>query len=335
MFRFILVLCFSISLFGASYETTLQKYRSLKSAYTRAILDNDISKQKTLLQDLIFSGKKLDFNTNYYTKKLNVLDVKPKQSLRKKNKLSNEFAKIQQSVVKKAPHKTVIPHYTKVLVIDPGHGGKDPGAMANRYKEKDIVLQVAKKLKSVLNKRGYTVYLTRNSDKFIELEQRTSMAFKKNADLFVSLHVNSHRQRANPAKGVETYFLSPAKTNRANDIAKQENIVALKYADKYTTNTFLKSLNKEKVVISNKLAIDIQKGILSSSRAFNYQIQDRGVRSANFWVLTGIEVPSVLIELGYITHKQEANRLNDKNYQSLLANGIANGIESFFIKNDN
>lgn len=218
------------------------------------------------------------------------------------------------------------------VVVDPGHGGKDGGAVGyQRRKEKDAVLAVAKQLKKVLRKRGFNVYLTRESDIFIPLKKRTRYANKKQADFFISIHANAAptKRKYMKNKGIETYFLSPARTGRAKRVAAIENRADIKNIDYYTKDAYLTMLNREKIIESNKLAIDLQKQLLASVRRKYKDVVDHGVRKGPFWVLVGAQMPAVLIEIGYITHPTEARRLFNPYYQKLLAEGVANGIESY------
>ncbi len=218
------------------------------------------------------------------------------------------------------------------VVIDPGHGGKDAGAVGyKKRREKDAVLAVAKRLKRVLEKRGFRVYLTRSRDVFIPLKKRTKFANRKNADFFISIHANAAPKGGSryKSKGLETFFLSPARSSRAKRVAAIENSVDVSDLNRYTKETYLSLLNNKKMVESNKLAIDLQKQILSSLRRKYRGVVDNGVREGPFWVLVGAQMPAVLIEIGYITHPTEGPRLFNPNYQNLLAEGIANGIESY------
>ncbi|WP_410002935.1 N-acetylmuramoyl-L-alanine amidase [Campylobacter volucris] len=231
--------------------------------------------------------------------------------------------------------KKTIKKSGKVIVIDAGHGGKDPGTLGDRgVKEKDVVLSVALKLGNELKKRGYKIYYTRSTDKFINLRDRTSMANDKMADLFISIHANAapNKQRAKTLQGIETFFLSPARSERSKKAAELENQSDFEEMNYFSKQTFLNFLNREKIVASNKLAIDVQKSILSNVRK-KYKVVDGGVREAPFWVLVGAQMPAILIEIGYISHPSERTRLVDRNFQDLLAIGIANGIESYFYKN--
>ncbi|MCQ2625255.1 N-acetylmuramoyl-L-alanine amidase [Helicobacter pylori] len=224
----------------------------------------------------------------------------------------------------------------KKIVLDAGHGGKDCGAMsANLVCEKDIVLEVVKFLHKELKKRGYSVLLTRDKDIYIDLVARTELANRKSADLFISVHANSIPKRSTSnAHGIETYFLSTARSERARKVAEQENKDDVNLMDYFSKSLFLNSLNTQRLIVSNKLAIDVQYGMLQSIRKNYPDVVDGGVREGPFWVLAGALMPSILIEIGYNSHAIESKRIQSKPYQKILAKGIADGIDSFFSKND-
>ena len=223
----------------------------------------------------------------------------------------------------------------KVIVLDAGHGADDVGAVGpnNRY-EKIINLNVTKYVGAILKQRGYTVFLTRNNDTFIKVMDRTVLANEKNADLFISIHTNAvPKEKANEVDGIETFFLSPARNERAKRVAALENKTDIREMSDSSKDVFLESLNRPRITASHKFAIDIQAGILQSVRSKYKDVKDSGVREGPFWVLVGAQMPSILVELGYVSHPIESKRLYDKAYQQLLANGIANGVDSYFSKN--
>lgn len=224
----------------------------------------------------------------------------------------------------------------KKIVLDAGHGGKDCGAMsANLVCEKDIVLEVVKFLYKELKKRGYSVLLTRDKDIYIDLVARTELANRKSADLFISVHANSiPKHSTSNAHGIETYFLSTARSERARKVAEQENKDDVNLMDYFSKSLLLNSLNTQRLIVSNKLAIDVQYGMLQSIRKNYPDVVDGGVREGPFWVLAGALMPSILIEIGYNSHAIESKRIQSKPYQKILAKGIADGIDSFFSKND-
>ena len=225
---------------------------------------------------------------------------------------------------------------SKIIVLDPGHGGDDVGALSQNKKlrEKDIVLNVSKKTASLLKERGYKVLFTRSNDRFIKLRSRTSFANDKGAHLFISIHANAapNKEKAKTMNGIETFFLSPSRSERSMNAANLENKADTDEMNYFTKVSFLNFLNREKIIASNKLAIDIQAGLLKSVRA-SYKVSDGGVREAPFWVLVGALMPAVLIEIGYISHPDESQKIANSKYQDRLAKGIADGVDEYFAKN--
>lgn len=223
----------------------------------------------------------------------------------------------------------------KTIVLDSGHGGEDPGAIGHKgYREKIIVFKVAKELKNILKSRGYKVYMTRESDQFVKLSERTKLANNKNADIFVSIHANAvEKSSAERANGIECYFLSKSRSDRAKKVASKENSADISDMNFYGKESFLNTINSHNIVASNKLAIDLQGGMLGSVRKKHSDVTDGGVREGPFWVLVGAQMPSVLVEIGFISHPKEGARLADSNYQKSLALGMADGIERYFINN--
>jgi len=219
------------------------------------------------------------------------------------------------------------------IILDPGHGGHDSGALdpSRRYREKKVVLQIGLRLRRHLKKMGFDVIMTRSSDRFIKLHRRTRYANLKHGDIFISIHANAvgRRSRASIVHGIETYYLSPARSARARRVAAKENSIAFAKYYKSSMNTFLKTLTRSKIVLSNKLAIDVQRGMLRYARSRYRGVEDGGVRPAPFWVLVGAEMPAILVETGYITHPREKKRLADSRYQDLLARGIAEGVARY------
>ncbi|ECW8267588.1 N-acetylmuramoyl-L-alanine amidase [Campylobacter upsaliensis] len=243
------------------------------------------------------------------------------------------------SPVKISPSKnTLNKNYKagKIIVLDAGHGGKDSGALSKnkRLKEKDIVLSTTLKIGNELKKRGFKVYYTRTTDKFINLRDRTKIANDRKADLFLSIHANAapNASKAKSSEGLETFFLSPARSERSKKAAEKENQGDFEEMNYFSKQSILNFLNREKIVASNKLAIDIQKGVLAKTRT-RYKVVDGGVREAPFWVLVGASMPAILLEIGYITHPSEGERIANKNFQDLLAKGIADGVENYFYHN--
>lgn len=249
-----------------------------------------------------------------------------------KIKLKIESHKTAEAIDKIVPIKKCI---NKTVVIDSGHGGNDPGAIGyNKYQEKDVVLNTAKKLETILKSRGYKVLMTRDDDTFVKLSRRTEYANEKNADIFVSIHANAvGNGNANEVQGMECYFLSPSRSERAKKVAAQENSADMSDMNMYGKDSYLNFLNHHNILASNKLAIDLQRGMLGSLNQKYKDVRDGGVREGPFWVLVGAQMPSVLVEVGFITHPKESQRLVDDDYINHLARGLADGVERYFANN--
>ncbi len=216
------------------------------------------------------------------------------------------------------------------VVIDPGHGGKDPGATANGLQEKDIVLDVAHKLGDyVENRLDVNVKYTRTGDKFIPLEERGHMANEAGAKLFISLHVNAARARA--AHGTETYFLGPSKSENAEEVMERENSVI-----KYEENTETYEDYDEQALVRQTLtrsAYMRQSERLASlvQNQFEERVNrhNRGVHQAGFYVLWSASMPSVLVELGFLTNPKEARFLNSDQGQTYLASAVFRAVRDY------
>jgi len=227
--------------------------------------------------------------------------------------------------------------YKYVIVIDPGHGGKDSGSICRKYgtMEKRIVFSIAQYTKKELEKMGFKVLLTREKDVFIELIDRTRFANKHNADIFVSIHADATPKKGNfhNANGTTTYFFSQDTDKRAKNVTIRENKRVYKHAFKkagYTTlRTFSKAKNQARKIESIKLGTDIQDHVIYNLRKKFKNVKDRGVHSAPLWVLVGAQMPAILIEVGYVTGNIDAKRLKQTNYRKIIAKGIAQGIQHY------
>jgi N-acetylmuramoyl-L-alanine amidase len=216
------------------------------------------------------------------------------------------------------------------VVIDPGHGGKDPGAVAQGLQEKDIVLDVAHKLGDyVENRLGINVVFTRRDDRFIPLEERGHMANEAGAKLFISLHANA--ARAHAAHGTETYFLGPSKTEAAEKVMERENSVI-----KYEENTEKYEDYDEQALVRQTLT---QSAYMRQSEKLASLVQtqfeervsreNRGVHQAGFYVLWSASMPSVLVELGFLTNPREAQFLNSDRGQTYLASALFRAVRAY------
>ncbi|TYT73402.1 N-acetylmuramoyl-L-alanine amidase [Desulfobotulus mexicanus] len=215
------------------------------------------------------------------------------------------------------------------IVIDPGHGGKDPGAIGYQrgVLEKDINLQISKILADKLRKElNCEVLLTRDKDVYLSLEERTQFANQHKADLFLSIHTNAAMNRN--AHGIETYFLNLATDEESIAVAARENATSTKNIS--DLQTILNDLMQNaKINESSRLASYVQKGMVDSVKPHYSNISDKGVKQAPFYVLLGAQMPSILIEAGFITNPRECQRLTNPQYQSRIADGIVDGIRRY------
>ena len=220
-----------------------------------------------------------------------------------------------------------------VVVLDAGHGGHDPGNLGNGYKEKDIALNIVLKVGEELEKNdSFKVIYTRKKDEFIELRDRAKVANKADADLFVSVHCNSHSSQA---KGTETFVLGVANTQRNFEIAKKENEVIFlekDYKEKYDgydpnkpeSLIGLKLVQEEYVDQSILLASLIEKNFVDDAKR-----SSRGIKQASLWVLHNTYMPSVLVEVGFLTNNEEGKYLNQKSGQEKMAESITEAIKKY------
>lgn len=213
----------------------------------------------------------------------------------------------------------------RTIMIDPGHGGKDPGAMANGLQEKDINLRMAKILGKMLGAQGFDVHYTRTTDKFIPLEERTALANAKNADLFISIHCNSYKDAS--IKGLEVYYLNLATDAQAVRVAARENGVSAK---KISDMQFILSdlMLNSKINESRQMAALVEKETLRTMRP-KHPLTSHGAKGAFFYVLTGARMPSILVEMGYLTNPGEAAKLNSDEYLAAMARGLTAGVVAY------
>ena len=212
------------------------------------------------------------------------------------------------------------------IVIDPGHGGKDPGAMAFGLKEKDIVLTISKKVAKVLDEKyRYEVVLTRTKDVFIPLEERTAIANTQKGDLFISIHTNAHSDQSK--RGVETYFLNLATDANAMRVAALENATST-HSISEMQDILSTMMQNSKLDESTRLARFVQSNLVSSFGR-GHKLRNLGVKQAPFYVLIGAEMPAILIEIAFITNPEEAKLLQNEHYLDQIAANIAAGIAAY------
>jgi N-acetylmuramoyl-L-alanine amidase len=210
------------------------------------------------------------------------------------------------------------------VVIDPGHGGHDPGARSNGVAEAELVLDVALRVEKLLKQQpGVEVVLTRRTDEFIPLEERTAIANREGADLFLSIHANASTRSV--ARGIETYFLNFATNPEAEAVAARENATSGRTMGNLPDLVKTIALNN-KVLESRELATNVQASMVRRLRQQNKSLRDLGVKQAPFVVLIGAQMPSVLAEISFVTNKAEASLLKQGAYRQRIAQALVDGV---------
>jgi N-acetylmuramoyl-L-alanine amidase len=220
------------------------------------------------------------------------------------------------------------------IVIDPGHGGYDPGAMNEGVSEADVVLDVAMRLERLLvNQPGVEVVLTRRSNVFVPLEERTAMANRAGADLFLSIHANASED--DRARGIETYFLNFAPNPAAEAIAARENAASARTMRQLPDIVKAITLNN-KIDESRDFASLVQSAMMERLKRGNKTVKDLGVKQAPFMVLIGATMPSILAEISFLTNAQEAALLRGTAYRQQIAEALFSGVMRYqrSLKND-
>ena len=239
-----------------------------------------------------------------------------------------EDVRVQKPAERTGPAPVFKAGKIRRIVVDPGHGGHDPGAIgANGTREKDVVLQMGVKLaKKIREDLRIDVVMTRSTDIFIPLEERTAIANKVNADLFISVHANAALNRS--SSGIETYYLNLAKTEKAKQVAARENNTSLEKVGLLQTILFDLMAN-HKLHDSARLADDVQRAL---HRKIGKQYEDArnlGVKQGPFYVLVGATMPSILVETAFLSNEKEEERLKDPEYQDATVAGIVDGIKGY------
>ena len=284
-----------------------------------------LQKPNRLVLDLFPSSSELQKSNTAPTKVVKKATNKPKiASPKVLQKLQEKRKSIPPTKVLK-PSK---PNSQLLIVIDPGHGGKDPGAMGRKgTREKDIVLKVSMQLKDMITKQlGAKVLMTREKDVFIELEKRAEFANSQKADLFVSIHVNSHPKRS--VKGLELYHFGEASDPRALEVAARENGTPLKDNAPAWKFILADKLTDKKIEESRDLAWIARKALVKKLRK-HYKVKDHGVKTAPFFVLRMTTMPGILAEIAFVSNPNEEKLLTSKTYQKRVAEGIFKGIKAY------
>ncbi|AEA33012.1 N-acetylmuramoyl-L-alanine amidase family protein [Hippea maritima] len=215
-----------------------------------------------------------------------------------------------------------------IIVIDPGHGGKDPGAIGILDKEKNVVLSIGRYVARMLKADGYKVYMTRNKDVYPTLADRVELANKVKADVFVSIHANYSPKKRRDAKGLEVYFLNTTSDKRALSLAARENGMSLSQLGDLN-RIILSLIQTKKIQYSKVLASKVYREMLLHGIRIYKGYKGRGVKQAPFYVLVGTRCPSILIETAFINNPTDAVYLHKNSFKKALAMGIALGIEQF------
>jgi N-acetylmuramoyl-L-alanine amidase len=209
-------------------------------------------------------------------------------------------------------------------VIDAGHGGHDPGASTTEITEAELVLDVTLRLEKLLQQQpGVEVVLTRRTNEFISLEERTEIANRESADLFLSIHANASANAL--ARGVETYFLNFALNPQAEAVAARENAASGKTMSSLPSIVKAITLNS-KLNESRDFATAVQRSLVRGMRPGNKALRDLGVKQAPFMVLIGASMPSILAEISFVTNAQEAKLLKTSAYRQRIAESLLAGI---------
>lgn len=327
---------------NVEYFNIFELNKVFKANVTEDILDqrlnvNFYGQQLIILMDssyLLFCGEQYNFSHpvvqkqgKYFLPTKFLLTLLP---VLLPEKLSFEGGKI----VAQRPNDNSI----KTIVLDPGHGGKDPGAIGYSKKnfEKDVALTIAKKLKKkIKDNLDVNVLLARDKDEFVSLQQRTKFANEENADLFISIHCNAHRNTK--VHGIEVFYLSTAKTDEARAVEALENQVVYDYeggeeaVKKYDDLAFILAdmAQSEHLEESYYLGAKLQTEMVNETESHN-----RGVKQANFYVLRGAFMPAVLMELGFLSNKEEEKKLINSSYQDRLVDAIFEGVKDFKFRYD-
>lgn len=214
----------------------------------------------------------------------------------------------------------------KNVVIDPGHGGKDPGAIGRSgLREKDVTLDIAKRLKSILKTQGVNVTLTREYDEFISLGQRAAVANREDADFLISIHANASRSRW--ISGVEVFYLSEAIDESQRSLSAAENYnlnLRENYSGKNTAAILWDLIYKE----NRRSSIDLAE-LICYFLSRDLAQRNRGNKPAQFYVLKGTNIPAVLIEVGFISNRKEEEKLRERSYREKIAQAIAAGLTQY------
>ncbi|NQU64928.1 MAG: N-acetylmuramoyl-L-alanine amidase [SAR324 cluster bacterium] len=255
-----------------------------------------------------------------------VIDILGKNDLTEITSTSKPGQEAETQVKSEVSLARVFGLKVKRVILDPGHGGKDPGASAFGLDEKDVTLSIALLLKKIIrhNHPQIEVLMTRTSDEYVKLEARTAFANKNRGDLFIRIHVNaSPRPRIH---GAETYYLNLTSDNDALELAAKENQTSIKSISDLQ-GILNDLLTNSKIQESSDLANYVQQSIIETTTQSSHKMRDLGVKKAPFIVLLGAQMPSILVETGFLSNEDENAVLRREKYRQILAEGIYQGIK--------
>lgn len=305
-------LVFDLSGSSATYKSTYDEYNRL------LFLEIPKATLNTKVKNSEFVGK--------YIEELNLINYGTALGV---------FVKLRKNVGYKTyslknPSRIVVDFKSNIkkqftVVIDPGHGGKDPGSIGfGKYKEKDIVLSVGKYVREELGS-DYDVIMTRSTDVFIPLSQRSRVGNKAKADLFVSIHINSSTNSS--STGVEVFYFSKKSSPYAEKVAAYENSFGEKYGE--NTGSIAQIMGELAYNKNQEKSIGLARP-LTGVLAQKMKMRNRGIHGANFAVLRGFNGPGILVELGFINNKRDVSKLTNPRDQKIMAKEIANKIRAYF-----
>ena len=295
-----------------SVAITFNKYRTVKTKKSSQKIPNK----------LLIKWSKIEDPNRLI---LDIFTVETLNNIRKRNSIILQAHNTSAKPFFFEQNKQLHQHKKPRIVIDPGHGGLDPGAKSytGTY-EKDITLAIAKHVRSMLRKNGINALLTRSTDKYVPLVKRSELATQLQADLFVSVHVNSHQIPSNKISGIETFYLDSNKFLPPNGDCGflSVNIDNQKSATKELCFNMYNVINTSK-----QLAKHIQQQLITNLKKKNYFPLNRGIKCSRDRLLLRSHAPAALVEVGFITNKKEASLLSNRKYQEYVAQGIYSGIK--------
>ncbi len=241
--------------------------------------------------------------------------------------LSGNYLLVSPAVVNYVKNNVALKSRKKkkfIVMLDPGHGGKDPGAMANGIREKDVVLDVAKRVKALLVKYGVKVVLTRDKDVFVSLKGRAKKANRLMPDVFVSIHANASRKSS--ARGVEVYYVSERVDDSTRAVVATENSVLKLEEKSLHSDKKIETIIWDMIYTDNRAKSKKLAGFIGTRLSRAIGTKNRGVKGAPFYVLKWTNSPAVLVEIGFVSNKGEAGKLNSSRYKEKIAKAISDGI---------